>query len=128
MAPALIDEIPALAVLATQCTGLSEFKGIGELRIKESDRIRLIVDNLARMGATVREWEDGFAVQGPVALHGAEIECAGDHRIAMAFGVAGLLADGKTRVAGCECAGVSYPEFWHELQQHTAPGTIELHE
>lgn len=114
-AAAVIDEIPALAVLATQCNGRSEFHGIGELRVKESDRLNLIARNLTAMGAVVTTWDDGFSVEGPVRLKGTVVNPEHDHRIAMAFAIAGLFASGETRIQSAECAAVSYPDFWRDL-------------
>ncbi len=121
----LIDEIPALAVLASQLSGRTEFFDAAELRVKESDRLKLITENLRRMGAQVEVWEDGFAVTGPSSLTETEIETAGDHRIAMAFAVAGLLAAGETVIDDAECAAVSYPEFWNDLARR-APASVRL--
>jgi 3-phosphoshikimate 1-carboxyvinyltransferase len=115
--PQVIDEIPILAVLATQSgTGL-EIRDAGELRVKESDRIRSIVENLRAMGAEVEEFEDGLAVRGCQNLHGASIQPYGDHRIAMAFAIAGLLARGPTIINGAECAAVSFPDFFSTLEK-----------
>jgi len=111
----LIDEIPILAVLGTQLPGGLEVRDAGELRVKESDRIRSVVDNLRRMDAKVEEFDDGFRV-GPSRLKGAVLDSFGDHRIAMAFAVAGLLADGGTEIVGADCAAVSYPEFFKDLE------------
>ncbi len=110
----LIDEIPVLAVFGTQIEGGLEIRGAGELRVKESDRIAAIVENLRRMNATVEEFPDGFKVEKS-ALKGAKIDSFGDHRIAMAFAIAGLLADGETEIGGAEHAGVSFPEFFDVL-------------
>lgn len=110
----LIDEIPILAVFGTQVAGGIEFRGARELRVKESDRINSIVVNLRRMGARVDEFEDGLRV-GRSRLTGAKIDTFGDHRIAMAFAVAGLLADGETEIADAGCAAVSFPEFFNVL-------------
>lgn len=110
----LIDEIPILAVFGTQMeTGL-EIRGAAELRVKESDRIAAVVENLRRMGATVEEFPDGLKVEKST-LKGAEIESFGDHRIAMAFAVAALFARGETKINGAECAAVSFPEFFQTL-------------
>jgi 3-phosphoshikimate 1-carboxyvinyltransferase len=111
---ALIDEIPILAVLGSQMGGL-RVSDAGELRVKESDRITAICANLRAMGAEVEEMPDGFEVAGRHSLHGADILSGGDHRIAMAFGVAGLTAEGETRIHGAECADVSFPGFWDVL-------------
>jgi 3-phosphoshikimate 1-carboxyvinyltransferase len=110
----LIDEIPILAVLGTQLEGGLEVRDAAELRVKESDRIRSIVENLRRMDADVEEFEDGFRV-GRSDLKGAVVDSFGDHRIAMAFGVAGLFAEGETEIIGAECADVSFPGFFDVL-------------
>ncbi len=117
--PQLIDELPMLAALGPFTTEGIEIRGAQELRVKESDRIAALAENLRRMGARVEERRDGLRVEGRGAgkLHGAEIEPHGDHRIAMAFAVAGLAADGETRIRDAECAGVSYPEFFRELKR-----------
>ncbi len=112
----LIDEIPILAVAATQVQGSFGVRGAGELRVKESDRIRSIVDNLRLMGARVDEFEDGFELRGPQQLLGAELSSYGDHRIAMAFTVAGLVAKGETTINGADAAAVSLPEFFDLLR------------
>jgi 3-phosphoshikimate 1-carboxyvinyltransferase len=111
----LIDEIPILAVFGTQAAGGLEIRDAAELRVKESDRIAAIVENLRRMNATVVEFPDGFRVEKS-ALKGARVDSFGDHRIAMAFAVAGLLAEGETEIAGAEAANVSFPEFFRTLR------------
>ena len=120
-----LDEIPLLTVLATQASGTSEFRDLGELRVKESNRLELTVCNLRRMGASVEQDGDRIAVTGQGPLRGAEIETAGDHRLAMAFAVAGLAADGRTAISHAECVAVSYPEFWSELER-LAPGAVTV--
>ena len=110
----LIDEIPILAVLGTQLEFGLEVRDAGELRVKESDRISAIVHNLKYMGAAVDEFEDGFRI-GRSRLRGAQVNSFGDHRIAMAFAVAGLLAEGETEILGAECAAVSFPRFFEVL-------------
>jgi len=115
--PQVIDEVPILSVLATQCEAGMEIRDAGELRVKESDRIRSIVENLRAMGAQVEEFEDGLAIPGRQPLHGAVIKTYGDHRIAMAFAVAGLVARGETVIEGAECAGVSFPGFFAMLEE-----------
>ena len=110
----LIDEIPILAVFGTQLESGLEIRGAQELRVKESDRIRATVENLKRMGAAVEEFPDGLKIEKS-NLKGAEIESYGDHRIAMAFAVAALLASGETKISGAECAAVSFPEFFQTL-------------
>jgi 3-phosphoshikimate 1-carboxyvinyltransferase len=111
----LIDELPILAVAATQLAGRTVISGARELRVKESDRIAAMAAGLKAMGAAIEERDDGWAIEGPVQLHGAAVESFGDHRVAMALAVAGLLADGETQVAGAECVAVSYPVFWDDL-------------
>jgi 3-phosphoshikimate 1-carboxyvinyltransferase len=113
--PNIIDEIPVLAVIGTQVEGRIEIREARELRIKESDRIRTIVDGLRALGGVVEEFEDGLAIEGPQALTGGRIETGGDHRIAMAFTIAGLIAEGTTEIADADCAAVSFPEFYDLL-------------
>lgn len=112
---ALIDELPVLAILGSQVEGGLEISDAAELRIKESDRIAAVTDNLRRMGATLEEKPDGLIIPGGQKLRGADIVTAGDHRIAMAFAVAGLVAEGETRIHDAECADVSFPGFWDAL-------------
>jgi len=114
--PLLIDEIPILAVLATQAEGETHIRDAGELRVKESDRIAALVHNLRAMGAAVEELSDGLVITGPTKLRGAEIDSFGDHRIAMAFAIAGLLADSPTTICAAECADISFPGFFEALQ------------
>ena len=113
---ALIDEIPVLAALAAQTAGGLEISDAGELRVKESDRISAVAKNLRGMGAEVTEKPDGLIIAGGRKLRGADIVTHGDHRVAMAFAVAGLVAEGETRVHDAECAGVSFPDFWDILK------------
>src|SRR3984893_16405904 len=115
----LIDELPMLAALGPYTEKGIEIRDAAELRVKESDRIAALVENLKRMGASVEERADGLKVEGYKAgkLHGAEIDPRGDHRIAMAFAVAGLAAEGTTVIRGAECAGVSYPTFFEDLKR-----------
>ena len=115
----LIDELPMLAALGPYTEQGIEIRDAGELRVKESDRIAALAENLKRMGASVEERPDGLRVEGRSAgkIHGAEIDPRGDHRIAMAFAVAGLAANGETRILDAECAGVSYPTFFGELRR-----------
>jgi 3-phosphoshikimate 1-carboxyvinyltransferase len=110
----LIDEIPILAVFGTQIDGGLEIRNAAELRVKESDRIKAVVENLRRMNADIEEFADGFRV-GKSKLKGATVDSFGDHRIAMAFAVAALFAKGETEIVGAECAGVSFPEFFQTL-------------
>lgn len=118
--PLLIDEIPVLAVMATQAEGTTRIRGASELRVKESDRIESISQNLHKMGAIVRTFPDGLEIDGPVRLHGAEVDAFGDHRIAMAMAVAGLIATGETTIRGASVARISYPEFFVQLSRISA--------
>lgn len=111
----IIDEIPVLAVFGTQLEGGLEVRDAAELRVKESDRISAVVANLRAMGANVSEYDDGLRVERS-RLTGAKVDSFGDHRIAMAFAVAGLLASGETEIAGAECAAISYPRFFDDLR------------
>ena len=115
--PVLIDEIPIIAILATQSRGITEVRGAEELRIKECDRIHAICKNLKKMGADIHELDDGFIINGPTPLYGSKIETFHDHRIAMAFSIAGLVADGKMILDHPECVSISYPEFYDELER-----------
>jgi 3-phosphoshikimate 1-carboxyvinyltransferase len=111
----LIDEIPILAVAATKLKGTLIIREARELRVKESDRIRAIIDNLRRLGAEVEEFEDGLRLSGPQPLRGARIDSFGDHRIAMSFAIAGMVAEGETEISGADAASVSLPEFFQIL-------------
>jgi 3-phosphoshikimate 1-carboxyvinyltransferase len=115
MIPALIDELPLLAVVGTQIKGGIEIRDAGELRHKESDRLATTGRNLRAMGAEVEETPDGLRVFGPTKLRGATIDSYGDHRIAMAFSAAALIAGGDTEIRGSESAAVSFPEFYELL-------------
>ncbi|MDD4051101.1 MAG: 3-phosphoshikimate 1-carboxyvinyltransferase [candidate division Zixibacteria bacterium] len=110
--PAIIDEIPLLAVIASQNEGTTIIRDAEELRYKESDRIAAVVRNLKAMGVKIGEFPDGFAIEGGAELNGAEIDSFGDHRIAMAFTVAGAAAHGKTVISGSEAVTVSCPRFF----------------
>ncbi len=115
--PRLIDEVPILAVAATQAEGETIIRGASELRVKESDRIAALAVELAKMGAVVEELTDGLIIKGPVALRGAEVDSHGDHRIAMSLAVAGLVAEGETIVKSAECIDISYPGFAETLSK-----------
>ena len=121
---ALIDEIPALAVLGAHTAGGVEISDAGELRIKESDRISTVVVNLRAIGADVVEKPDGLVVSGGRKLRGADIVTHSDHRIAMAFAVAGLAAEGETRIHDAECVDVSFPGFWNTLKNAARQAAI----
>ena len=114
--PQLIDELPLLAVVGSQVEGGIEIRDAAELRMKESDRIATTVANLRAMGAAVEEFDDGLRVNGRTRLHGAKIDPRGDHRIAMAFAVAGLFAKGETEIEDAGCVVVSFPEFFELLE------------
>ena len=116
LVPRLVDEIPVLAVLASQCDGVSSFRDASELKVKESDRIETVATGLRAMGCKVETFEDGMSVFGPTKLVGATIDATGDHRIAMAFAVAGLLADGETTILNAESVATSYPNFEADLR------------
>ena len=113
---ALIDEIPVLAAIAPCTESGIEIRDARELRVKESDRIAAIATNLRAMGAQVEEREDGLRIPGRQKLRGAEVDSLGDHRIAMAFAVAALRAEGETRIRGAEAAVISYPGFFDALE------------
>jgi len=115
LAAQLIDELPVLAAIAPYTSGGIRIRDARELRVKESDRIALVAANLRAMGAEVTEFEDGLDVPGGQTLHGAQIDSGGDHRIAMAFSVAALRAEGETRILGAESAAISFPEFFDLL-------------
>jgi 3-phosphoshikimate 1-carboxyvinyltransferase len=112
----MIDELPVLAVAATQIPGRSVISGAAELRVKESNRIEAMEEGLAAMGADITAVEDGWVINGPRYLEGARVSAHGDHRVAMALAVAGLIADGKTQIDGAECVDISYPEFFDHLE------------
>jgi 3-phosphoshikimate 1-carboxyvinyltransferase len=114
--PQLIDELPLLAVVGSQIEGGIEIRGAAELRMKESDRIATTTANLRAMGAEVEEFDDGLRVDGRARLHGAKIDPRADHRIAMAFAIAALLAEGETEIEDADCVAVSFPEFFELLE------------
>ena len=115
LAAQLIDELPVLAAIAPYSRNGIRIRDAKELRVKESDRIALVVKNLRAMGAEVEEFEDGLDVPGGQELHGAQIDSGGDHRIAMAFSIAALRAEGETSILGAESAAISFPEFFEML-------------
>jgi 3-phosphoshikimate 1-carboxyvinyltransferase len=112
----VIDEIPILAVAATQAHGRTVVRGASELRHKESDRIEAIVNNLRALGAHVESFEDGFAIDGPTPLTGAAVSSFGDHRIAMAMTVAGLVAAGRAEIDDTSVVDISYPRYYSDLR------------
>jgi 3-phosphoshikimate 1-carboxyvinyltransferase len=117
--PLVIDELPMLAALGPFTEEGIEIRDAAELRVKETDRIAALAENLRRMGATVEERPDGLRVEGRRAgkLHGAEIDPHGDHRVAMAFAVAALAAEGPTVILDANCAAVSFPAYYEELNR-----------
>ena len=115
--PRIIDEIPIIAVIASQASGETIIRDAKELRVKETDRITAVVENLRKMGAEVTELPDGMIIQGNQHLKTAKIDSYGDHRIAMAFAVAGLVAEGETEIDDAECVDISYPDFFRDLEK-----------
>ncbi len=115
--PTLIDELPIIAVLACFADGDTIIKDAAELKVKESNRIDVMVSNLSAMGADVEATEDGMIIHGGKPLHGATIESKLDHRIAMSFAIAGLVSEGKTIVHNADCVNISYPTFYSDLDK-----------
>jgi 3-phosphoshikimate 1-carboxyvinyltransferase len=116
LSAALIDELPVLAAIGPYTTEGIEIRDAKELRVKESDRIAAVAANLRAMGAVVEEQEDGLRVPGNQRLHGAELQSYDDHRIAMAFSIAALRAEGETLIHGADAARISFPEFYETLE------------
>lgn len=116
VAAEMIDELPILAVAATQLPGVSRITGARELRVKESDRIAAMSEGLSAMGADITALDDGWEIKGPRRLEGARVRSHGDHRIAMALAIAGLVADGTTEIEDAECVDISYPGFFDQLE------------
>lgn len=115
--PTLIDELPMIAAMACFAEGETVIKDASELKVKESNRLEVMVRNLSAMGADVTETEDGMIIRGGKPLHGAVIDSRLDHRIAMTFAVTGLCADGETEILGAECVNISYPAFYRDLKK-----------
>lgn len=113
--PTLIDEIPMIAVMASFAEGTTIIRDAQELKVKESDRIAVMVDNLRRMGADIEGTDDGMIIHGGRPLNGAVIDSHLDHRIAMSFAVAGTICDGTVEILNGECVNISYPEFYQDL-------------
>jgi 3-phosphoshikimate 1-carboxyvinyltransferase len=116
MIPRAIDEIPILAVLATQATGQTVISDAQELRYKESDRLATVCEELTKMGARIQEKPDGLVIEGPTPLKGTVVQSHGDHRLAMALAVAALVAEGNTTIEDVDCVATSFPEFWTLLR------------
>lgn len=115
--PTLIDELPVVAALACFANGTTMIKDAQELKVKESNRIDVMVENLQKMGATVTATEDGMIIEGGNPLHGAVIESKNDHRIAMTFAVTALAAEGETEILDADCVNISYPNFYKDLNK-----------
>lgn len=124
--PRLIDELPILSIAGALASGKTTIRHAEELRVKESDRIAAIAHNLRAMGAQVSELNDGLEIYGPAPLHGARLPSFGDHRIAMAFAIAGLFAEGETVVQDAECIRESYPGFEAVLEEFTNPKRMQI--
>ncbi|WP_108306680.1 3-phosphoshikimate 1-carboxyvinyltransferase [Metalysinibacillus jejuensis] len=115
--PRLIDEIPILALLATQAHGTTIIKDAEELKVKETDRIQAVVTELKKLGATIEATEDGMVITGPTPLHGANLASYGDHRIGMMGAIAALIAEGEVTIDDTACIGISYPTFFEHIEQ-----------
>jgi 3-phosphoshikimate 1-carboxyvinyltransferase len=124
--PQLIDELPILSIAGALASGKTTIRHAEEMRVKESDRIAAIAHNLRAMGAQVSELSDGLEIHGPASLHGARLPSFGDHRIAMAFAIAGLFAEGETVVQDAECIRESYPGFEAVLEEFTNPKRMQI--
>lgn len=114
--PKLIDELPIIAILACFANGTTIIKDAQELKVKESNRIDVMVQNLSAMGADIEATDDGMIIRGGKPLHGAIIDSKLDHRIAMSFAIAGMNAEGNTEIQGAECVNISYPNFYQDLE------------
>lgn len=115
--PTLIDELPIIAILASYADGETVIKDAQELKVKESNRIDVMVSNLSKMGVDIRATDDGMIINGGKTLHGAVIDSKLDHRIAMSFAIASLQAEGETEIIGSECVDISYPKFYEDLKK-----------
>ncbi len=113
--PTLIDELPIIAILASQASGTTIIKDAAELKVKECNRIDAVSKNLNNMGANVTPTEDGFIIEGSTPLHGTDIHSYKDHRIAMSFTIAALIASGETTIQGSDCVTISYPSFYEDV-------------
>lgn len=117
--PSLIDELPIFSVLASQAQGRTRVTGAEELRVKETDRIEALATNLRKMGIAIETTPDGFIIEGPQKLSGAILDSFHDHRIAMAFSIAALVAEGTTTIENSDCVAISYPDFFKTLKELT---------
>ena len=113
--PTLIDEIPVIAVMAAAADGITTIKDAAELKVKESDRIAIVTENLSEMGGDITPTDDGMIIRGGKPLHGGKLKSYLDHRIAMSFAVAALIAEGETHLQDAECVDISYPTFYSDL-------------
>ena len=123
--PGLIDELPILMVAASRARGVTRFEGVGELRVKETDRVQSMVAGLGRLGARIRVLDPETVEIAGGPLRGAEVESAGDHRTAMSLAIAGLAADGRTHVRGAECVAKSFPGFFDALRRVAGSTTVK---
>jgi len=124
--PRIIDELPLVAVVATQAKGITVVRGAEELRVKESDRIEAITKGLRKLGAKIESTEDGFIVEGETILKGSYCESYKDHRIAMSLTIAGLIAEGETVINDIECVNISFPGFTNYLKEFNCEGIIRI--
>ena len=113
--PTLIDELPIIAIMAAFADGQTIIRDAAELKVKESDRITVMTENLRAMGVDITATDDGMIINGGKTPHGAKIQSHLDHRIAMSFAVASLASDGETEIIGSECVDISYPTFYNDL-------------
>lgn len=114
--PTLIDELPIIAIMAAYASGTTTIKDAKELRVKESDRIAVMTENLSAMGCDITPLEDGMIIKGGKTLHGATVKSYLDHRIAMSFAICALVAEGETEILDAQCVNISYPEFYQDLE------------
>jgi 3-phosphoshikimate 1-carboxyvinyltransferase len=112
----MIDEFPVFAVAATQAKGKTVVRDAQELRVKESNRLEGLVNELRKLGAKIEPTDDGFVVEGPAKLHGAVVDGLGDHRMAMALAIAAMVAEGDTTILGADCVAKTYPTFFRDLE------------
>ena len=115
--PSLIDEIPIIVLAATQAEGQTVIAGAKELKVKESDRIHSVASQLNKMGADIKETDDGFIINGPTKLKGTIVESFDDHRIAMMLSIAGLIAEGETEILNSNCVKISFADFYEVLKK-----------
>lgn len=122
--PRLIDELPILALVATQAEGITIIKDAEELKVKETNRIDAVAEELQKMGAKIKATADGLIIHGPTPLHGAKVSSRGDHRIGMMLQVAALIADGPCELEGAEAVSISYPAFFDDLAELVSGGEV----